>query len=86
MDMISDCGQGRGRLTGFKNVELRMGYLHKTMERMEFVIRMYTHLNEDIAVTLGEGKLLDDERCLLDLSSSEGERGGSCAARKIDAG
>lgn len=62
MDMISDCGQGMGRLTGFRNVELRMGYLHKTMERMEFVVRMYTHLNEDIAVTLGEGKLLDDER------------------------
>ena len=39
-----------------------MGYLHKTMERMEFLVRTYTHLNEDPAVTLGEGKLLNDER------------------------
>lgn len=51
-----------GSIDRVRNVELRMGYLHKTMERMEFVVRMYTHLNEDIAVTLGEGKLLGDER------------------------
>ena len=62
LDMVMDCGHGMGRLTGFKYVELRMGYLHKTMERMEFLVRTYTHLNGDLAVTLGEGKLLDDER------------------------
>lgn len=49
IDRVQECG-------------VEDGYLHKTMERMKLVVRMYTHLNEDIAVTLGEGKLLDDER------------------------
>ena len=61
LDMMTDVGTGMDRLTGFKTVELRTRYLRKTRGRMEFLVPLYTHLKEDLAMTLGEGKLVHDE-------------------------
>ena len=61
-EITSDFKDAVGRLAGFENVELEVGYLHSYRNPGELLVSLCASLDEMLAMRLGKGKRVQGER------------------------